>query len=133
MRHLVLGVAVDVKLQAVHAAGGVVAVGAVQVDANAVGRRAEAHSMETLPAEPVDGEPLPTHFVSLAEQRGVAVVALGREAVGVDGQQILARLRSGQAVARGPGNPPPPERRRLPEQRSGVEQALDGLLDHLNQ
>ena len=56
---------------------------------------AQAHSVEALPAQPVDGEPLPAHFVGLAEQRGVAVVALGREALGVDHQQVLARPRSG--------------------------------------
>ena len=127
---LVLGVAVDVHLEAVHAAGGVVAVGAVEVDAHAVGRRAQAHAVEALPAQAIDDEPFPTRLVGLAQQDRVAVVALGREALAVDAEQLLAGLRGRQPVARVPGDPPPGAVAGLAEDGSGVEEPVELVLEH---
>ena len=84
------------------------------------------------PAQAIDDEPLPTRLVGLAKQHGVAVFALRREALGIDDQELLARLRGGDAIARGPVDPPPEARRRLAKERSGVEEPVERLLDHLD-
>ncbi len=129
LSHLVLGVAVDVHLEAVHAAGGVVAVGAVEVDAHAVGGRAQTHAMEALAAQAIDAEVLPAQLVGLAHEHRVAVVAFGREALAVDAEQLFAGLRGLQTIAGVPVDPSPEAIARLAEERSGVEQLVEGVFE----
>ena len=91
---LVLAVAVHDEGQAVDAGGEVVARAAVHVDADTLGVRPKAASGEALPAAAVEDEAPPAPAVGLAQQRGVAVLALGREALGVHDEHFFAPLRS---------------------------------------
>ena len=132
LSHLVLGVAVDVHLQAVHPAGGVVTVGAVQVDAHPVGSRAQAHSVEALAAQAIDDETLPPRAIGSAHQDGVAIVTLGREALGVDAQQFLPGLGRRQEMAGGPVDAAPEASGGPAEERRHIEELVEGLLHHLD-
>ncbi len=71
-------------------------------------------------------------LVGLAEEDGVAVVALGRKAFGVDTEDLFSGFRRRQPVARLQVDAPPELVARLAEGRRRVEQLVEGLLDHLD-
>ena len=102
---LVLPVAVDDDREAVDAGGQVVAGAAVDVDAHVLRFRPQAAAGEALPAIAVADEAAPAQLVGATHQDGVAVVALRREAFGVDDQRLLARLRRREQLARLPVDP----------------------------
>jgi hypothetical protein len=59
--------------------------------------------------------------VGVVEQYGVAIVALWREALGIDDQQFLARLRRGEAIACCVSHPPPEARGWFSKERRRIE------------
>ena len=63
----------------------------VAINAQAIGLRTEAHAVEPRAAGVVMNDVPPAEMISLHRQGGIAVVAFGREAPGVDQERRLFR------------------------------------------
>ena len=94
LRNLVLRVAMNVDLQAIHAAGGIIAVGSIQINANIVRVGSQTGAMESLPAQAIDDETLPARLVGFAEKHGIAIIPFGRKALRIDNQHFFSGSRS---------------------------------------
>ena len=114
----------DKDLLAVHAARQVVAAGAVGVDAQPLGARAQAHAGEALSAQAVHDETPPAGLIGLALVHGIAVVAFGREFLGIDDQDFLARLRPHDLGAAGPVEAAEKALAGLAQQRAPIEKPV---------